>query len=214
MARRSGEFHDWGKTYKGFSKAITGAGKTINQIAMFELQRIAGEFLAEQDAQWPRSTVKDNGAKFGGDHNHPWYSGQLHDSVAVRIAQGNKTVSVQYMPPAADPNRPQYTETEKGIIGSEWAHMVAETKAPYYFLPGVQVQLLVGVPYAEKVNAGEEGKYGQPTGRHLGFFDTLADELTNKVDDWIFGGGLKRLKVYVDENGNAKVRGLSNIKRG
>lgn len=184
-----------------FSYALAAAGKKLTEEAQRDMTILAREFLAETDAQWPRSTQLANGAKFGGDHYHPWYSGQLHDSVAVRIAQGNRTVSVSYMPPAADPNRPQHTSAGDGssygnIIGVEWAREVAEHRAPYYFLPGVQMQLIVGVPYTDKVNE---------SGRHYGFFDNLSNELINKVDDWLNTGGLQRRRIVADVTPNGKV---------
>lgn len=214
MAKRSKIYNEWGKTYKAFSEAILNAGKALNSIASFELRGVADQFLREEDAQWPHSTqvntlsLKNGSAiskvqKFGGDAMHPWYSGQLHDSVAVRISNKNRTTSVHYMPPSPDTGKPQHTNTISGIIGAEWAREVAESKAPYYFLPGVQVQLIIGVPYTEKVN--EEG-------RHMGFADNLADNLFTKVNDWINGGGLKRPTLIADEKG-VRVINKSNVTR-
>lgn len=206
MAKRTGTYHEWGKTYRAFSQALLGAGRAMNSIATVELQDVARSFLGAQDAQWPHRTSwqSKNGRnmRFGGDHNHPWYTGQLHDSVAVRIASKNRTISVHYMPPSPDTGKPQTAGNIKNIIGADWARQVAESQAPYYFLPGVQVQLIIGVPYTEKVNE---------SGRHSGFADALADELFSAVNEWIFGGGLKRATVIADEKGNAKVVNKSNV---
>ncbi|MBO7510037.1 MAG: hypothetical protein J6T35_02540 [Bacteroidales bacterium] len=202
MAKRNQMYNEWGKAYRAFSKAILESGKALNQIATVELQEVADDFLKETDAQWPHST-RVGKKRFGGDRLHPWYSGQLHDSVAVRIAQGNRTVSVHYMPPSPDTGKPQHTEQIKHIVGVEWAHEVAERRAPYYFLPGVQVQLIVGVPYSDKVNESS---------RHHGFADSLADDLFSNVNEWILDGGLTRDRLIADEKG-ARIVKQTNVRR-
>lgn len=193
--------------------ALLNAGKALNSIATVELQSVAENFLRAQDAQWPHSSTGRsyfdgrikilNGAKFGGNAMHPWYTGQLHDSVAVRIMQSNRITSVHYMPPSPDTGKAQHTETINNIIGAEWAREVAFEHGARYFLPGLQVQLIVGVPYAEKVNE---------SGRHFGFVDNLSDELFNSVNNWVDAGGLKRPTVYADDKG-VKVKNKSNVRR-
>lgn len=205
---RTGRYNNWGKTYKGFSQALLGSGKALNQIALSDLQEVAHKYLRNQDAQWPHNTTAvSKGGKtmnFGGNAEHPWYTGQLHDSIAVRIMQGNRITSVQYMPPSPATGKPQHTETIKHIVGTEWAHEIAEQHGARFFLPGVQVQLIVGVPYADKVNED---------GRHAGFADHLADELFSEVNQWVFGGGLSRNILTADENGNVKITKRSNTKK-
>lgn len=195
-------YYDWGKTYKAFSQALLSSGKALNSIAATELQDVATKYLKTQDAQWPHSTSLASGARFGGDREHPWYSGQLHDSVAVRIMQGNRISSIHYMPPSPDTGGAQHTETIKGIIGADWAHQIAENRMRY-LLPGLQVQLIVGVPYAEKVN---------DSNRHAGFADSLADDLFSSVYDWVDGGGLQRPTVVADDK-TVKVINKSNVRR-
>ena len=211
--RRTGTYNEWGKTYMAFSQALLNAGKSLNSIATVELQEVADDYLKKVDSEWPHhsegrsffdgSIKVINGSKFGGDREHPWYSGQLHDSVAVRIMTGNRLTSVHYMPPSPDTGKPQHTETINNIIGAEWAREIAEAHGPRYLLPGVQVQLIVGVPYADKVN--EEG-------RHIGFADSLADDLFSDVYAWVDEGGLVRPTVIVDDK-SVKVVNKSNIKR-
>lgn len=203
MARRTSTYHNWGQTYKAMSQALLGSGKALNQIALVELQEVADKFLKAEDASWPHSTSLPNGAKFGGDAEHPWYYGQLHDSVAVRIMQGNRITSVQYMPPSPDTGKAQHTEQIKGIIGADWAREVAEQHGPRYLLPGVQVQLIVGVPYAEKVNESD---------RHYGFADNLADELFSRVNEWVDRGGLVRPTIVADDQ-SVRVVNRSNVRR-
>jgi len=212
--RRTARHNDWGKTYKAMSMALTNAGEKLNEIATVELQGVAENYLKKEDAQWPHGTTvqtlsKQNGLfvqgiqRFGGDHSHPWYSGQLHDSVAVRIMSKNRITSVHYMPPSPATGKPQHTETIKNIIGAEWAREVAEGGGARYFLPGVQIQLIVGVPYADKVNS---------EGRHRGFTDDLSANLFNDVYDWIDGGGLTRWFLRATPDGAKVVKG-SHIKK-
>lgn len=211
--RRSGRYNDWGRTYKQFSYALLNAGQTLNGLAKGLLGEVAFNYLRKLDSEWPHNTVVTKPGKsrlvvqqmFGGDKDHPWYTGQLHDSVAVRIADRNRTVSVHYMPSAA--TAPQYMSRQDGeehsnIIGIQWAHEVAEGKMPYYFLPGLQVQLVVAVPYAEKVNA---------SGRHANFMDALSTDLINAVDEWVMSGGLSRNRLIADDKG-ARVVGQSNVR--
>lgn len=189
MAKRSGYYHDWGKTYRAFSYALKGAGAEMAEDTKRDFDIMAKDYLKELDAQWPHGTTLKNGAKFGGDHDHPWYSGQLHDSVAIRVAEKNRTISVHYMPPSPDTGEPQEMGNIKDIVGVEWAHEVAEGKVPYYFLPGIQLQFVVAVPYTEKVNE---------SARHAGFFEELSNGLINKADEWVNSGVFRRRKYYAD----------------
>lgn len=185
--KRDRQFNDWGKTYRSMSYHLLDAGKQLTEIGKRDFTYLAQEYLSEVDAKWPHSTLVTKPGKyggvvqqsFGGDKDHPWYYGQLHDSVAVRIADKNRTVSVSYMPTRA--TAPQHTSKSDGvgeyknIIGAEWAQ-IAAYNAQYYFLPGIQFQLIVGVPYANKVN---------DSGRHYGFADSLMDDLVYKIETYI-----------------------------
>ena len=192
MARTS-TFNNWGKTYRSMSYHLLDAGKQLTEISKRDFTYLAQEYLSEVDAKWPHTSYGRvyhglrggvykvlNGAQFGGDATHPWYYGQLHDSVAVRIADKNRTVSVSYMPTRA--TTPQHTSKSDGvgeyknIIGAEWAQ-IAAYNAQYYFLPGIQFQLIIGVPYAQKVNE---------SGRHHAFADRLMDDLVVKIEDYMW----------------------------
>jgi hypothetical protein len=198
--------------------AILESGKALNSIALEELRGVSEQYLKDQDAKWPHhsgsSSSTGKSQFFGGDKDHPWYSGQTHDSVAVRVAQGNKTAHILYMPtsaypPPGEPGRylnPDGSQTMRGfsggIIGAELGRQVSEHNVSYYFLPGVQVQLVVGVPYANIVNESS---------RHMGFVDNLSNELFNYVYNWIDGGGLTRNTVIATDKG-AKIVKTRNYK--
>lgn len=187
---RTGRYNEWGKTRKQFSYAFLEAGRRLTKVGVSAFSLVAEDFLAKADASWPHrvSTIR-NGAKgatyqsYGGDAMHPWYTGQLHDSVAVRIAYKNQTMSVRYMPQSA--TAPQHTSSEDGIAMSNiYGHIEAQKAAEdarYYFLPGVQIQLIIGVPYAEKVDNSS---------RHQGFASSLMDDLVTEVDEFMNSGSL------------------------
>ena len=148
------------------------------------------EWLDKLDAEWPSGTmIQPNGAKFGGDHNHPWYTGQLHDSIAIRVAQQNRTVYLEYMRPSA--NKPQTYSGPAGnfsrIIGHEWA-MEEARKAQFVFLPGIQAQVIVAVPYAREVNESSH---------HFGYLDEL-NRYTSELEDY--------LVAAMGENGEYRTR--------
>ena len=183
--RRSygGRVASWGKTYKGFSEALLDCGRQINERGKQYLVADAEKWLRDTDSEWPRHTEKKNGAKFGGDANHPWYSGQLHDSIAIRLAEGNKTIAIRFMPPAAS-GKAQHMDHPKitGIIGSEWARDVA-SRAEHTYWKGskaLQAQLLIGVPYAEKVN--EDGRHaGYAEELEAQFYDAISYKLSTNL---------------------------------
>lgn len=209
MAKRTGAYHDWGKTYKQFSYAIADAGHKMTNELKRDMTYLMQELISEMDAEWPQHTVwkrkSGKSSVFGGDRNHPWYTGQLHDSVAIRIAEGNKTVSISYMPQHAN-GGPQHTSASDGakfehIIGADWAHEVAERKTPYYFLPGIQAQLIIAVPYANKVNQSE---------RHAGFIEELSVDVINKVDDYMTSGALARKRIVA--NPNTKIQNVRRMR--
>ncbi len=178
---RSGRTAEWKKFAAAFSEQLGDVGEQLTSFAKIRLSDACQEWLDETDSEWPQHTEMENGAKFGGDHFHPWFYGHLHDSVAVRIADGNKTVAVHYMPASADMEHTQHaTASEAGrsydhIIGHEMAVQEARN-AESVFLPGIQMQLIVGVPYARKVNESS---------RHSGYLDELRVQFFSHIEDTI-----------------------------
>ena len=72
--------------------------------------------------------------------------------MATVIMDRNRVMAIRYM---QDYSKSHATEdqTYKGqkINGREWAEIVAHRSA-YVFLPGIQMKLIIGVPYAEEVD--------------------------------------------------------------
>jgi hypothetical protein len=138
-----------------------------------------------------------SGAKFGGDRNHPWYSGQLHDSVAVRLAEGDRVISIIYMPQSAQTSKDgkpflneDGSQTAPGydrIIG----HIEAARRASQANIirwggsKALQGQLIVGVPYSGKVNESP---------RHEGYLEELEAQFNDGIRRRI-GTALKQMMV-------------------
>lgn len=171
----------WGKASRGFSTALGKAGEHLSGWAREWMSEAADSALKQIDAEWPRETrvtrigfghMNVKTRQFGGDHEHPWYTGQLHDSVAGVVSDKNRTVSINYMPPAA--TSPQNYKGFNHIIGHEWAITKARD-AEYVFLPGIQAKLIVGVPYADKVDSSS---------RHYDFVRSLNNYFASYVEDY------------------------------
>ena len=183
---------DWKKFAASFSEALGEAGEQLTGWAKGRLS----------DSEWPHNTLVTRPGKssmvvqqsFGGDRFHPWYYGQLHDSIAVRISERNRNIAIHYMPASA--TIPQHaTAKDAGmqydsIVGAEFAVREAHN-AQYYFLRGIQMQLIVGVPYARKVDESP---------RHAGYLNVLKADffsyLEECLDEAIGDNPRNRTRVY------------------
>lgn len=185
MAVKSGRHVKWGKFSAAFSEALLSCEEEITNFGRRLMREECAKWIQKTDSEWPHHTEaksKKNGRtmSFGGDAMHPWYYGQLHDSVVVRVSEGNKTIAIEYMPQRA--TTPQKaTAADAGarydrIVGAEWATLIAG-RAEHTFWKGskaLQAQLLVGVPYAQKVNESP---------RHEGFLDELNAQFASYLED-------------------------------
>lgn len=179
---------EWKKFAASFSDALGDCGEQLTNYAkMILFPDICRTWIKETDSKWPHGTLVTRPGKiggvvqqsFGGDHDHPWYYGQLHDSIAVRISEKNRNVCIEYMPAKAEAGKAQHaTAKDAGqryehIIGAEFAVREAHN-AQYYFLPGIQMQLIVGVPYARKVDESP---------RHAGYLMNMRADLFSYIED-------------------------------
>ena len=175
---------EWKKFSAAFSEALGDVGEQMTNFGKMAISDSCQQWLKDLDAEWPHHTdwVRNSGkvSSFGGDHFHPWYYGQLHDSIFTRVAEKNRTVSIHYMPPSA--TKPQHaTYKDAGqkydrIVGAEFAAQESHN-VQYVFLPGIQAQLVVAVPYARKVNELPQ---------HAGYLDNLQAEFFSYIEDRIF----------------------------
>ena len=195
MAHRSNRRNDWKKFSVGISEALGYAGEHLSKWAKMWMDEAVEDAIAQIDADWEGEThwKRESGkiSSFGGDHFHPWYTGNLHDSVAGFITDKNNVIGrIHYMPQAA--TKPQTYDGPAGkfdhIVGREWAIMEANN-ARYYFLPGIQAKMVIGVPYAREVNE---------SARHAGYIDELVTQFASNVEDYFtFRAGAYRTRVFV-----------------
>lgn len=171
---------NWGKTYSGFSQALSEAGKELTKQGITILSRACKEWLTEQNADWPRG---EGGGAFksgyrGGDEFHPWYTGSLHDSMATAVTDGNRIVNVCYMPDMSKSGA-QSDQTYKGRkINGAAEGQAALARASHVWLPGIQARLVIGVPYARDVNDSPA---------HAGFIDEFEKDfgstMTSRISE-------------------------------
>lgn len=181
----------WKKTIKGFSQALGYAGEHLSGWARGWMNEAVGNALSLIDADWEGEThwkrASGKISSFGGDHFHPWYTGQLHDSVAGIVSDKHRTVSIQYMQQAA--TKPQTYEGQV-IIGHDWAIRKAQDMArALHFVPGIVASVVVGVPYSEKVDKMQ---------RHRGYLRDLSVQFAANVEDYFtMRAGEYRTRVFV-----------------
>ena len=185
----------WNKFASAFSEALIDCGEQLTKQGETIMIRGCEEWLKKTNAEWPHSTsvVTRNlrTQNFGGDHDHPWYTGQLHDSVAVRVADGNRIIATRYMPASA--TSPQTATAEEAgrdydrIIGQQFGILMAG-RASRVAQKGTNAQMFIGVPYAQWVNE-------QP--RHEGFINELNVQFISFLEDYfsINNGAFRNLLV-------------------
>ena len=159
----------WGNTYKAFSKELLKAGEKITKQGETILTKACEDWLAEQNSNWPRHYTMQSGAQFGGDEYYPWYTGNLHDSVATRVSNNGRTISIRQMDPAAI--IAQHDETHDRIDGQVFGQMAA-VRSARMGLPGLLAQLFIGVPYAEKVNEMDS---------HAGYVEVMQEDFVKYI---------------------------------
>lgn len=198
MARAKGGHRfsaKWNKFASASSEALIDCGEQLTKQGETIMIRGCEEWLKKTNAEWPHSTsvVTRNlrTQNFGGDHDHPWYTGQLHDSVAVRVADGNRIIATRYMPASA--TSPQTATAEEAgrdydrIIGQQFGILMAG-RASRVAQKGTNAQMFIGVPYAQWVNE-------QP--RHEGFINELNVQFISFLEDYfsVNNGAFRNLLV-------------------
>lgn len=182
---------DWKKPVRGFTDALGYSGEHLTNWAKEWMSEAVQDSLSKIDAQWDRhAEAKSSSGRrmsFGGSHFYPWYSGNLHDSVAGIVSDRHRTVAIHYMPESAEG-----IQTYGGlpIIGADWAIRGAQNlQRVLHFYPGIAATIAVGVPYAEKVDQ-------MPA--HAGYVRELNNQFASNVEDYFTmkAGGF-RTRVFV-----------------
>lgn len=182
----------WNKFRIAFSSALQEASKMVTKEAETELLNASEIWLNKTDSEWPKSAGPFMGA--GGDDMHPWFSGNLHDSVSVRIAEGMRTIGLRFMPMAAGDVYQDATAEDAGrdypeIRGYVEGRLVAG-RASRVRQNGLVAQLFIGVPYAQKVNTT-----GGPHGDHKGFAFYLMKDFQHDMTQAMDRVATKNYKV-------------------
>ena len=181
----------WSKSIKGFSQALANVGEHLTGWAKEWMSEAVQDSIAQIDADWEGEThwKRSSGkiSSFGGDHFHPWFTGQLHDSVAGIVSDKHRVISVAYMPQAAV--KPQ-TYQGQIVIGHDYAIRKAmEMQRVLHLLPGIRASVVVGVPYAEDVDEMKE---------HAGYMRELSVQFASNVEDYfIIKAGGFQTRVFV-----------------
>lgn len=187
----------WGKAAKGFAEYLNIAGQEISKPMAKKLADAAQEFMLNEDWDWPRGTRYDayykgrdvRGAETyssgyrGGDAMHPWYSGNLHDSIAVGVMIGTRILAERQMSPGATEEQ----EYRGQIVDGYSAGHDALARAAHTFAPGqggdtLRAVMVIGAPYADELNtASEIGWNHDRPNTHQGYADYLAHEFYTTI---------------------------------
>lgn len=196
MATKSGRGvlrSGWGNAEKKFVEYIQLAGQTIGKKAAENLAAAGEEFMANEDWDWPRGARYDtvyNGRSVrasgtyasgfrGGDAMHPWYSGNLHDSIAVGVFSGSRMLAARYMTPgAAEPQ----TYGGQQIDGVTEGQRVLSNYASRTTGGSVRAVMVIGVPYADYINTSPTiGWRNDTPNTHIGYADYLENEFYTTI---------------------------------
>lgn len=190
--------HEWGKASKGFAAYLNLAGQTIGKKAAKGLADAGAEFMANEDWDWPRGARYDaihngrnvRGSKTygsgyrGGDEMHPWFTGNLHDSIAVGVMQGSRIMAMSFMSPGATEEQEYKGQTIDGVTAGQDALQ----RASRTFLPGssgntLRAVMVIGVPYAEYINSSATIGYPgrEKSNPHIGYADYLQKEFYSTI---------------------------------
>lgn len=157
---------DWRKASKSFQKYLISAGKDITNAAIFVMDQAAKDFLIEIESQ-PRTLV-------------PYYTGNLMDSIGVRLLKGSRLVAYKTMADAVGlhATKPQRMA---GVNGDIWGFVEIDKRImrpSRRVSRGLVSQLIVGVPYADNVG-GDEGEEGEWENT---YFKELSDLFAQRME--------------------------------
>lgn len=130
---------DWRSASKSFQKALLSTAKEYNRVASQLIMAGAEIFLKNTEAsQWAV----------------PYYTGNLMDSIGVRVLIGNRLVGYRTMVDTTYVQHAVKPQHMKGIypIWGEVELMKRITRPSRRSSRGVVAQMMVGVPYAEEVD--------------------------------------------------------------
>lgn len=132
----------WVKARLDFEKEILSSAKGINNNAQRLLVNATSRFL---DAVQELSTKNGDNPNMG---VIPYYTGNLHDSIATSVSMSGRIIRANYMPKQA--TKAQSAPGRKKIWGALEAERAVRSYTPRR--TGLAATLFVAVPYAEGAN--------------------------------------------------------------
>ena len=153
----------WRKASKSLQKGLSVAGEDYSDFAIMFLLSDAQDFLLDIGG-------------VGADSSVPIYTGNLRDSIGVRILKGNTIKGYVKMTDVSPKlaKRPQRMKGIKNIWGEEEIIRVLN-RPSRRTSKSVAAQLMVGVPYAESVDE-EQGYFEE-------LFDRFGLKMTNHLNE-------------------------------
>lgn len=123
----------WKNARVQFQKELLSSGRGVNRFGQQVMINASNSFL--DYVQMNKELL-------------PYYTGNLHDSIATVVSQSGRVLRASYMPQEAV--KPQNAPGRKRIIGAQEAFKMVRKQN--YPRTGIVGALVVGVPYAEGAN--------------------------------------------------------------
>lgn len=154
LSARQQHEEGWRRASRSFAKELLAASRGVTRDAQQVMVNTTEDFLGY---------VQDK------KENLPYYTANLHDSIAAAVYKDGHVIRAKYMPKEA--TRPQTAAGRKRIVGEEEAFRAVRSFRPAS--RGVTGTLFVAVPYAE--GADKES-------HHPGYLEWLEENFTISMD--------------------------------
>lgn len=163
------ELDMWRKASKSCQKILIANGKKVTAAAELIMLKAAEDFLQSAEAR-PKTLV-------------PYYTGNLMDSIGVRLLNAGTLVGYRTMTETTEQHaiKPQRMAGVKGDIWGEVELMQRILRPSRRTRRGLVGQMMVGVPYADNVG-GDEDENGNWTNT---YFSDLSDLFVRKMETYL-----------------------------
>lgn len=181
----------WYKASRNFAAELMASSKGVSRDAQQVLVSASQDFLDYVQ---------------GKKEDLPYYTGNLHDSIAAAVYSQGHVVRANYMPKEA--TRPQTAAGRKRIVGEEEAFRAVKSFKPSQ--RGIYATLFVAVPYAEGANLSGsmrrvfKGREFLTYNHHPGYLEWLEDSFTISMDS--------ALRILRMSNGKDAMRNYGKFK--
>lgn len=172
---------DWRRASKSFQKELQVHGKAATKAAIPVILKASEDFIKSAESQ-PKSLV-------------PYYTGNLMDSIGVRVLNGSRLVEYRTMVDTTTQHamKPQRMKGVKGDIWGEVELMSRILRGSRRAGTGLAVQMMIGVPYATNVGIDKYELEVAKSSLTSQYSDELFDLFRNKLETY-----MKLLEKYPD----------------